>query len=93
MKKIDEIEVIDNIEMAVSILKNKKVLFSIITGIKNYFIYQKDKIIILNNNSSLTISIDKFKELYDGNKFYLYEENDEKFDFSRDDEYYGWKHK
>ena len=47
----------------------------------------------MNPNSSYYLIIEEFKKLYEGYKFIIYEQNEEKFDFERDDEYYNWKHK
>ncbi len=84
---------IEQIDMAITVLKDKKVLFSILSGIKTYFIEKKSKVLIVNGNSSIFISYDEFKSLYDHTLFYIFEEKEENYDFSRDDEYYSWKHK
>ena len=34
-----------------------------------------------------------FLEIYKSNKFMEYDDEISEYDFSRDDEYYGWKHK
>ena len=93
MDNYDEIEFLENIEIVINTLKNKKVLFSIIDNAKTYFTFKKNKIMILGNNSSFLLSVDKFKELYNGYKFYLFEDKEDNFDFQRDEEYYRWKHK
>ena len=54
---------------------------------------KKQKVLVVGLNSKYYLSFEEFKELYHDNKFIVYEESDENFDFSRDDEYYGWKHK
>ena len=89
MKEFLEHEIIDNIDNAIVLLKNLKVLYSN----KTYFVLKKEKVLIIGINSKYYLSFEEFKELYSDNKFIVYEENEENFDFSRDDEYYGWKHK
>lgn len=89
MLEFNEHEIIDNIDTAIVLLKNLKVLYSS----KTYFVMKKQKVLIVGLNSKYFLSFEQFKELYKDNKFIVYEENDENFDFSRDDEYYGWKHK
>ena len=89
MLEFNEHEIIDNIDNAIVLLKNLKVLYSS----KTYFFMKKQKVLIVGLNSKYFLSFEQFKELYKDNKFIVYEENDENFDFSRDDEYYGWKHK
>ena len=89
MLEFNENEIIDNIDNAILLLKNLKVLYSS----KTYFAMKKQKVLIVGLNSKYFLSFEQFKELYKDNKFIVYEENDENFDFSRDDEYYGWKHK
>lgn len=89
MLEFNEHEIIDNIDNAIVLLKNLKVLYSS----KTYFVMKKQKVLIVGLNSKYFLSFEQFKELYKDNKFIVYEENDENFDFSRDDEYYGWKHK
>ena len=89
MKEFNEYEIIDNIDNAIVLLKNLKVLYSN----KTYFVMKKQRVLIVGLNSKYFLSFEEFKDLYKENKFIVYEENDENFDFSRDDEYYGWKHK
>lgn len=89
MKEYLEHEIIDNIDSAIVLLKNLKVLYSA----KTYFVMKKQKVLVVGINSKYFLSFEEFKDLYHDNKFIVYEENDENFDFSRDDEYYGWKHK
>ena len=89
MSTFEELEIIDSIDIAISYLKNLRVLYSN----KSYFVLKKQKVLIIGVNSKYSLSFDEFKELYKDSKFVVYEEKDENFDFSRDDEYYGWKHK
>ena len=89
MLEFKDYEIIDNIENAIVLLKNQKILYSN----KTYFVMKKQKVLIIGLNSKYSLSFEEFKDLYKENKFIVYEENDENFDFSRDDEYYGWKHK
>ena len=93
MNNIEKELIIENIDKSISILKNKEILFSIIDNNKVYFMFQKDKILIMNPNSSYYLPVEQFKMLYEGYKFIIYEQNEEKFDFERDEEYYNWKHK
>ncbi len=82
---------ISNINEAINLLKNKIILISLEP--KTLYIYQNEKIIITNVNLNISLSLDEFKTIYEKTTFYIYENDDEKFDFSRDDEYYNWKHK
>ena len=67
-------EIIDNIDNAIVLLKNLKVLYSS----KTYFVMKKQKVLIVGLNSKYFLSFEQFKELYKDNKFIVYEENDEK---------------
>ena len=89
MLEFKDYEIIDNIDNAIALLKNQKILYSN----KTYFVMKKQKVLIIGLNSKYSLTFEEFKDLYKENKFIVYEENDENFDFSRDDEYYGWKHK
>ena len=89
MLEFKDYEIIDNIENAIVLLKNQKILYSS----KTYFVMKKQKVLIMGLKSKYSLTFEEFKDLYKESKFIVYEENDENFDFSRDDEYYGWKHK
>lgn len=89
----NEIKVINDIKIAILMLKEKKVLLSVNNKNKTYFIFKNDKIYVFNDNSSYTLSLEMFTELYSKNEFIEYIYNEQTFDFSRDDEYYNWKHK
>ena len=89
----NEIKVINDIKIAILMLKEKKVLLSVNNKTKTYFILKNDKIYVFNDNSSYTLSLEMFTELYSKNEFIEYVYNEQFFDFSRDDEYYNWKHK
>lgn len=89
----NEIKVINDIKIAILMLKEKKVLLSVNNKTKTYFILKNDKIYVFNDNSSYTLSLEMFTELYSKNEFIEYVYNEQSFDFSRDDEYYNWKHK
>lgn len=89
----NEIKVINDIKIAILMLKEKKVLLSVNNKTKTYFILKNDKIYVFNDNSSYTLSLEMFIELYSKNEFIEYVYNEQSFDFSRDDEYYNWKHK
>ena len=89
----NEIKVINDIKIAILMLKEKKVLLSVNNKNKTYFILKNDKIYAFNDNSSYTLSLELFTELYSKNEFIEYIYNEQTFDFSRDDEYYNWKHK
>lgn len=90
MKDINELEVIEDVYIVIKLLKEKKILF--LTN-KTFFIMKNNKIRVFNTNVSYALKIDEFIDLYKNQKFYVYEENDETYDFLRDDEYYSWKHK
>lgn len=89
----NEIKIINDIKIAIIMLKEKKILLSINDKIKTYFIYKNNKIYVFNGNSSYTLSIDIFSELYSNSEFIEYVDNEQLFDFSRDEQYYSWKHK
>ena len=89
----NEIKVINDIKIAILMLKEKKVLLSVNNKNKTYFILKNDKIYVFNDNSSYTLPLEMFTELYSKNEFIEYIYNEQTFDFSRDDEYYSWKHK
>jgi len=93
MKEIDNIKVVESIVEAVTLLKQKEVLLSMVSKNKTFFVNKKDKVLVLNENSSYFLSFEDFKETFKDNQFVIFEDNESNFDFSRDDEYYGWKHK
>ena len=93
MNIYENIEIIDNIEKAIALLKSYKVLFTNHLNNKTYFIEKRKRVLVIGVNSKYSLSYEQFKELFMDAKFVVYEENEESFDFSRDDEYYGWKHK
>ena len=90
---MNEIEIIDKIETAIKILKNHEVLFSNHLNNKTFFVEKKEKVLVIGTNSKFYLSYEEFKDLYLDAKFIIYEEKDENYDFSRDVEYYSWKHK
>lgn len=89
----NDLELIEDIELAIKLLKNKNVLFSNHLGNKTFFVEKRKRVLIKATNSTYYLSYDEFKDLYENCKFIVYEEKEENFDFSRDDEYYSWKHK
>lgn len=89
MNEFEKVEIIDNIDKAVAILKNHEILFSN----KTYFIEKKGKVLVIGLNSKFYLTYEQFKDLYVNHQFVVFEEKDENFDFSRDDEYYSWRHK
>ena len=89
----NEIKVINDIKIAILMLKEKKVLLSFNNKTKTYFVLRNNKIYVFTDNSSYTLSLEIFTELYKENEFVEYVYNEQTFDFSRDDEYYNWKHK
>ncbi len=93
MDYLTDSESIEQIDIAITFLKNKKILLSIISGNKTYFVEKKNKVLILNANSSLLLNYEEFKKLYEKVTFFIYEEKEESYDFAKDDEYYSWKHK
>ena len=86
---LENVEIIESIDKAIMLLKAHKLLLSN----KTYFVEKKQRILIIGVNSKYSLSYEQFKELYKDNKFIVYEESEENFDFSRYDEYYSWKHK
>jgi hypothetical protein len=60
MKEFLEHEIIDNIDNAIVLLKNLKVLYSS----KTYFVLKKGKVLIIGLNSKYFLSFEEFKELY-----------------------------
>ena len=93
MDRFDNIEIIEEIEKAVALLKTHKLLFTNHLNNKTYFVEKKQKVLVIGINSKYTLTYEEFISLYKDAKFVIYEENEESFDFSRDDEYYSWKHK
>ena len=80
-----------NMDEVIELLKDKNVLF--ITYPKTLFVYKNHQIKNSSAYLNTTLSIDDFKNIYNGTVFHILEIDDENFDFSRDDEYYNWKHK
>ena len=93
MNILDELELIEDINKALSYIENKKVLVSIIDNNKTYFMKKNNKLFVLNGNSSFFLNIEQFLDLYKNVKFYVYEDNESTVDYQKDEEYYSWKHK
>lgn len=89
MNEFENIEIIDNIDKAITLLKSHQILLAN----KTYFIEKKGRILVIGVNFKFYLTYDQFKDLYSNHQFVVFEEKDENFDFSRDDEYYSWKHK
>lgn len=90
---MDAIEYIDKIEVAIKYLKNHEILFTNHLNNKTFFVEKKEKVLVIGTNSKFFLSYNEFKDLYKEAKFVIYEEKDDSFDFTRDVEYYNWKHK
>ena len=73
--------------------ENKKIVFCYVNNIKVFFVKKKTNIYVINNGSSFYLKDNDFLEIYKNNKFMEYDDEISEYDFSRDDEYYGWKHK
>ena len=82
-----------DINQALIKLKNKKIVFCYVNNIKVFFVKKKTNIYVINNGSSFYLKDNDFLEIYKSNKFMEYDDEISEYDFSRDDEYYGWKHK
>ncbi|MCI5746054.1 MAG: hypothetical protein MR270_07225 [Erysipelotrichaceae bacterium] len=82
-----------DINQALIKLKNKKIVFCYVNNIKVFFVKKKTNIYVINNGSSFYLKDNDFLEIYKNNKFMEYDDEISEYDFSRDDEYYGWKHK
>ena len=93
MNLYNDKEIIESIDLAITLLKNKKVLFSNHLGNKTFFIEKRKRILVMASNSTYYLSYDQFKELFNEASFIEYEDNDATIDYQRDDEYYSWKHK
>ena len=93
MNQYNEKEIIENIDLAITLLKNKKVLFSNHLGNKNFFVEKIKRVLVMASNSTYLLSYEQFKELFNEAHFIEYEDNDATIDYQRDDEYYSWKHK
>ena len=48
---------------------------------------------VIDSNAKYSISYDDFLSLYKNNRFVVYENKEEEFDYSIDEQYYSWKHK
>ena len=79
MNGFEELEIIENIDIAIAVLKSHKILFTNHLNNKTYFIEKKKKVLVISTNSKYSLSYEEFKDLYSVAKFIVYEEKDEKF--------------
>ncbi len=94
MNSIIDDGIVDQIDVALKLLKEKKVLyFKTLANGNTFFVLKQNRIYVNSVHASYFLKIDEFVELYQNQKFTIYEGEEEHFDFSRDDEYYSWKHK
>ncbi len=86
--------VIKDINQVIELLKDEWILQCEIKGNKHFAKMIKEYILVLTDNARYSLTIEQFKELYADVGFLVYEPKaDAGIDFSRDDEYYSWKHK
>ena len=75
---------------AVNLLKDGIILKDIN---KSLFVYKKEKIHVYSTNSSYSLKIDEFIELFKDDKFIIEDFDDNTIDVEKDKEYYSFKHK
>lgn len=92
MMENNDFDKVFSIDEAIELLKSKNVLVSL-TNTKNIYYEKNHQVFVISYNCTYLLNYSDFKKLYQDTSFYIYQEDDEKFDFSRDDEYYGWKRK
>lgn len=83
-------EDIIKIDLAIEYLKNRVTLYTIIDKNKIYFKGNQTNVRITNPNATYTISYNEFKNLYQKNVFFIYEETDFEIDALKDEQYYKW---
>lgn len=91
---MEEYSKVENIHQAISFLKENVILVSFDKNDKKHFIQKDGKVMVIEANCRYLLPFLQFEELFQSFVFYV--ENPQKevlFDFSRDDEYYRWKHK
>lgn len=79
-----------DVNIALTHLKNKEIIVSN----KTFFALKDKVVIVFNQNSNYHINIDDFLNLFEDNKFALYDDNNFNVDYEKDNEYYNqFKHK
>ena len=79
-----------NVDQAIKYLDNTYVLASVADRHVSYFVKKGNRIVVSDENSRFTLSIEEFLALYSEAKFSLIEEEDELVDLKKDEEYYSW---
>lgn len=89
----EEVILID-INQSLDYLSHNLILYSTSLNKLSYFKLENDHIVVIENNISMKISIETFKELYKEFKFSVLDKKDEiSIDPLKDEEYYSMKHK
>lgn len=83
-------EDIIKIDLAIEYLKNRVTLYTITDKNKIYLKGNQTNVRITNPNATYTISYNEFKNLYQKNVFFIYEETDFEIDALKDEQYYKW---
>mgnify|MGYP001073924529 CR=1 FL=1 len=87
-------EKLKNMEEVLYYLTSKEIVLCSLPHRTFFFSFQKERIFVRSNGMSCTLSLEEFKELYEGYDFYLYEQKTEEgIDLKKDEEYYQWRHK
>lgn len=81
---------IDDITLAIKLLKDGEILVNKKQNKLTYFAFKKDKIHCQNSSLSFNISIQDFKSIYKDAIFYIYNFEDNSIDLKKDEEYYSW---
>ena len=88
-----DLKIVDNVIDAFKLIKSKEILLLFENNHNCYFFLKNDKIMVIDSNAKYSVSYDDFLSLYKNNKFVVYENKEEEFDYSIDEQYYSWKHK
>lgn len=86
-------ELIESFQFVLQYLKESLIVCTVANRKITRFYQKNDKIAVNTPNSHYYLSIDEFKELFCNEQFFLYVDNDEVVDPTKDDAYYSWKSK
>lgn len=75
---------------ALQLLKDKLILKDFNAS---RFIYKKKRIYVYSSNSSYSLKMEEFLELFKDSKFIIEDFEEEIIDLEKDKEYYSFKHK
>lgn len=82
-----------DLNQALKHIKDSEAVYIVNNSKPTYFFFSNDMIQAVSPQSRFAMSIDLFRELYEKEVFYLYNNSEEGVDDQKDSDYYSWKAK